>query len=84
MGNDHDCGAVLPVHLIHKLQDIFRGTGIQGTGQLITEQQSWIFNHGSCNGRPLLLAAGKLPWETSAVLLQFKCSQHLVQIKRIF
>ena len=28
MGNDHDCSAVLAVHLLHELQDIFRGTGI--------------------------------------------------------
>ena len=59
MGDEDDGGAVL-VHLLHQLQHLGAGLGVQGTGGLVGHQDGRAGSDGTGDGHPLLLTAGEL------------------------
>ena len=81
MCDDDDCGAELPIHLLHKFQHLPGGFGIQRPGQLVAEQQLGILDHRAGDCHPLLLSAGQLFGKTAAILFNVQRPKHLIHIQ---
>ena len=80
---DHDDGvAVLLVDGLYELQYLLAGLVIQRAGGLIAKQDVRILNDGTANGGALLLAAGKLVGQFSAVIPQAQQVEQLIHIQR--
>ena len=58
LGND-DRGTQFPVDLLHRIQEIRCGDGIQLAGRLIQNQYTRLHSHDGCQIQQLLLAAGQ-------------------------
>ena len=68
---DHDDGLVkLPARHFQKTDDVVAGSGVQVSGRLVGQDNRGLAGKGSCDGHPLLLAAGELVGKAVKLLFQ--------------
>src|SRR2546423_10112888 len=69
VSDDEDCQA-FTIELLEDFQDALTGAGVQIAGRFVSQQQAWLIDERSCDGRALHFATGEFGWPMVAAVLQ--------------
>ena len=77
VGNNYNRLMQLTVQAVKELIDIVCRARIKVTGRLIAKKYFWFVGQCTCNGNPLLLAAGELTWLVGLLVLHINHVEQL-------